>query len=201
MIELPDPAAPGWSGRITRAVFAALSEWQARGWKSAAKEMSDAGVPPERARRWAKHIVEGGWGARIRETRTLDVFGRESPKPFLDLVIQRVSIRVQGETDAPVTTDIHRLIRLPGSLHGGTGLRVVPLPRDAVEGFDPFRDAVWDSGDADGTTAVTFLEEVRYPFAVEPLRGFAGETDELPTPRALFLVLRGEAALRPSPAG
>ena len=44
--------------------------------------------------------------------------------------------------DEPVTTDTKRLIRLPGSLHGGSGLAVRPLDRDAVAGFDPLVDAV-----------------------------------------------------------
>jgi len=46
--------------------------------------------------------------------------------------------------DEPVTTDLRRLIRLPGSLHGGTGLVVAPIPRDELSGFDPLRDAVPD---------------------------------------------------------
>ncbi|WP_257297608.1 DNA primase small subunit PriS [Haloarchaeobius sp. FL176] len=44
--------------------------------------------------------------------------------------------------DEPVTTDINRLIRLPGSLHGGTGLAVTRIPRDEVAEFDPLHDAV-----------------------------------------------------------
>jgi len=44
--------------------------------------------------------------------------------------------------DEPVTTDINRLIRLPGSLHGGTGLVVTPIDRDALDAFDPLDDAV-----------------------------------------------------------
>ncbi|CAI50086.1 DNA primase small subunit [Natronomonas pharaonis DSM 2160] len=44
--------------------------------------------------------------------------------------------------DEPVTTDINRLIRLPGSLHGGTGLEVQHLDRDAIDAFDPLSDAV-----------------------------------------------------------
>ncbi|ESP87188.1 DNA primase small subunit PriS [Candidatus Halobonum tyrrellensis] len=44
--------------------------------------------------------------------------------------------------DEPVTTDLRRLIRLPGSVHGGSGLVVRPLERDAVEAFDPLTDAV-----------------------------------------------------------
>jgi DNA primase small subunit len=44
--------------------------------------------------------------------------------------------------DEPVTTDINRLIRLPGSLHGGSGLRVTTIERDRLDAFDPLVDAV-----------------------------------------------------------
>ncbi|KAB1198734.1 MULTISPECIES: DNA primase small subunit PriS [Haloferax] len=46
--------------------------------------------------------------------------------------------------DEPVTTDTKRLIRLPKSLHGGSGLVVEPLDRDEIESFDPLVDAVPD---------------------------------------------------------
>ncbi|WP_313695738.1 DNA primase small subunit PriS [Halorarum halobium] len=46
--------------------------------------------------------------------------------------------------DEPVTTDVRRLIRLPRSIHGGSGLVVTPLDRDEIGGFDPFRDAIPD---------------------------------------------------------
>jgi DNA primase small subunit len=44
--------------------------------------------------------------------------------------------------DEPVTTDTHRLIRLPGSLHGGSGLVVRRLERTEIDDFDPLVDAV-----------------------------------------------------------
>lgn len=44
--------------------------------------------------------------------------------------------------DEPVTTDINRLIRLPGSLHGGSGLEVTRIDRNEVASFDPLVDAV-----------------------------------------------------------
>ena len=44
--------------------------------------------------------------------------------------------------DEPVTTDVRRLIRLPRSIHGGSGLVVTPLDREDVAEFDPLRDAV-----------------------------------------------------------
>jgi len=37
---------------------------------------------------------------------------------------------------------IKRLIRTPGSLHGGSGMRVVPLDLHDLEDFDPLVDAV-----------------------------------------------------------
>ena len=47
-----------------------------------------------------------------------------------------------GETDEPVTCDVKRLIRLPGSLHGKTGLKVIPVSLDTLHDFDPLSDAV-----------------------------------------------------------
>ena len=44
--------------------------------------------------------------------------------------------------DEPVSTDTNRLIRLPGSIHGGSGLAVKRLDRDALAEFDPLVDAV-----------------------------------------------------------
>jgi DNA primase small subunit len=44
--------------------------------------------------------------------------------------------------DEPVTTDTNRLIRLPGSLHGGSGLAVRRIAREDLEGFDPLIEAI-----------------------------------------------------------
>ena len=196
--QLAAPDAPGWRGRTTRAVLAVLARWQGAGSKVAAAELVAAGIPAPKAKRWAKLLVDSGGAEKIRTTRTLDVFGKDPPADFLEAVVPRAAIDVQGETDAPVTTDIHRLIRLPDSRHGGTGLRVVPLTRDAIPGFDPFRDALVTSGAAE-RTAIAYRADVSYPFPEGGVRGRAGGTDELPTPVATFLVLRGEAELRPSP--
>lgn len=52
-------------------------------------------------------------------------------------------IREAGvQADEPVTTDIRRLIRLPGSLHAKSGFRVTPLTMKELPDFDPLIDAV-----------------------------------------------------------
>ena len=195
---LVPPDAPGWPGRTTRALLELLRRWEVAGRDVAAREMVGYGIPAAKAKRWAKLLVDEHGAEHIRANLTLEVFPKEVPAEFLEAVVPRAAVEVQGETDAPVTTDIHRLIRLPGSLHGGTGFRAVPLSRDALDAFDPFRDALLAPIDAE-QTSVTFLEPARYPFPDGPVVGTPGKDAELPTPVALFLVLRGEASLRPSP--
>jgi DNA primase small subunit len=58
-------------------------------------------------------------------------------EPFQAGVLSRAA-----QADEPVTTDVKRLIRHPGSLHGGSGMRVVPITIDQLDAFDPLIDAV-----------------------------------------------------------
>jgi len=195
---LAPPDAPGWQGRTTRALLELLRRWEAEGSAVAAEELTSYGVAPAKARRYARLLIDHGGAAKIRAHLSLDVFRSDLPAEFLEAVVPRAAIEVQGETDAPVTTDVHRLIRLPNSLHGGTGFRVVPLGRDEIAAFDPFRDALVRDSD-ESRTAVTYVEEARYPFPGGEVHAVPSGKDELPTPVALFLLLRGEAELRTSP--
>ncbi|HEY6237715.1 MAG TPA: DNA primase small subunit domain-containing protein, partial [Thermoplasmata archaeon] len=188
--------APGWKGRMTRSVVRLLARWEAKGARVAAAEMEAAGLPGPVARRLARLLLEEGRAATIRSTLSLEVFKSSVPEEFLRVVLGQAAIEVQGETDAPVTTDIHRLIRLPGSLHGGTGLKVVPLERTSLDGFDPLRDAVVASPDGE-TAEVELTEPVEIEVGGSEVRGANGDVRRLPTPVALFLVLRGQATLRP----
>jgi DNA primase small subunit len=193
--ELATPDGAGWRSRTTRAVLAVLARWQAEGKEAAVRELASYGLPPRKARQMAKILLEDGGAERIRSSLRLEVLPPALEAAFLEAVVPAAAVSVQGETDAPVTTDVHRLIRLPSSLHGGTGLRVVPLARDALERFEPLRDAPIPSPDGE-RVPVRFRADVAYPWGDGRLDGSAGGPAELPTPAALFLVLRGEAELR-----
>ena len=54
---------------------------------------------------------------------------------IISFAVQRRRVLVDGV----VTVDLHRLIRLPGSLHGKTGFKVTVVSN--LESFDPFVDA------------------------------------------------------------
>ncbi|MGC2288325.1 MAG: DNA primase small subunit PriS [Thermoplasmata archaeon] len=193
--RLAPPDAPGWPGRLTRSLFHILARWDEGGVDVAAREMREAGASDSVARDWAERLVREGKGRRIREGLSLDVATIDFPPALLAQILDQARIQVQGETDAPVTTDVHRLIRLPGSLHGGTGFRVLPLTRDELDRFEPFRDAPFAGG---APAEVQLLTDVDYPTVPDPTRGKEGETLTVPRSTALFLTLRGEA--RPAAA-
>jgi DNA primase small subunit len=115
---------------------------------------------------------------------------------FLKLLDEEVRPRFSAEIDEPVTSDIKRLIRLPWSLHGKTGLRVTPMDREELDQFDPLRDAV-PSIYPDRPVEVF----VRKPSVVE-LRNqkFVVEGRcEVPTYAAMFMLGRRMATLDFSP--
>ncbi|MCI4358100.1 MAG: DNA primase small subunit PriS [Thermoplasmata archaeon] len=193
--QLAPADAPGWRGRTTRGLFELLHRWESKGAAVAEAELVRAGAEARAAKSIARFLVEQGGAARIREGLSLEAFPKKVPTELLEAVLRSAAVEMQGETDAPVTTDVHRLIRLPGSLHGGTGFRVVSLDRDGLDRFEPLRDAVIPGPDLP-LTGVRLLEGVDYPF--EPaVQGAPGEALDVAEVVALFLILRGEATLRP----
>ena len=102
----------------------------------------------------------------------------------------------RGETDEPVTSDIKRLIRMPSSLHGKTGLKVVPLSRDAVDGFRPLRDAVPETW-TDEAIPVNVKNKLRLEMRGEPFDLTPGP-NKVPEYLAIFLAARGLAAIAPA---
>jgi DNA primase small subunit len=61
---------------------------------------------------------------------------------MLGKLLQEFKKNALAEIDEPVTTDIHRLIRFPFSLHGKTGLMVKPVPLDRLRSFNPLDEAI-----------------------------------------------------------
>ncbi len=107
----------------------------------------------------------------------------------LEGVIQR------GDTDEPVTSDIKRLIRMPSSLHGKTGLRVVPLTRDELDGFRPLRDAVPETW-TDERVRLRLTDRINLEIRGESFNLQPGVND-VPQYLAIFLAARGLASVVP----
>ena len=94
-----------------------------------------------------------------------------------------------AQTDEPVSTDVKRLIRYPGSLHGGSGMRVVPIDIDELDEFDPLIDAVVFG---ETNTQVT----CRFPLKMTMLENsysLEQGVNTVPEALAVFLCCRGIA--------
>lgn len=92
--------------------------------------------------------------------------------------------------DAPVTADVKRLIRMPGTIHGKSGLKVTKV--EEVETFDPFRDAVAFSEER---VRVRILKRVKMKIRDYELNLSPGESAEVPEFLAIYLICRGLAKI------
>lgn len=146
--KMAPATAPGWPGRMSRTLLQLLDENVFSADRAAARRwlMALDGVGAGTADKFLEKVE------RQRGTETpvqlLLAQGRISHKsdPLYKVaekaLEQHTMPMAKGETDEPVTADTKRLIRLPGSLHGKSGLKVVTLTRSQLDGFDPLRDAI-----------------------------------------------------------
>jgi len=99
-------------------------------------------------------------------------------------------IKVRCDIDPAVTQDPTKLIRMPGSLHGSTGLEVKILKESEIEGFDPFSDAVVIPDDKIG---ILLKEDVDIEMKEIKLRAKKGQTAKVPAFMAAYLYLKEKA--------
>jgi len=122
----------------------------------------------------------------ILKNKALGIIVSQQEGEFKKRLLNRAAL-----ADEPVTTDTKRLIRLPTSLHGGSGMRVQPLEFRELHDFDPLTEAV-----------VFGMRDVRVD-AKFPLRmPMLGSTYEIqkgittvPEAVAVFLCCRGIAEI------
>ena len=117
---------------------------------------------------------------------------KEHQELLVKIMTEDVVKGLSGEVDEPVTADVKRLIRLPGSVHGKSGLRVTPLTREQLDGFDPLRDSV-PKEYSDDPVKVTMRRDYEVTIKGERF-SLSGET-EVPEYAAVFLIGRKAADL------
>jgi DNA primase small subunit len=136
----PQQNDPGWRGRFAREIYRLIM-------KGTEEELVDLGFSsrrarliikerPEREERWQKEILWSEFEDRfhVNDTTWRTIFERAISKGALP-----------AEIDTVVTTDIHRLIRLPETLNGKTGLRAMAVSN--LDAFDPFADPIAFEGE------------------------------------------------------
>lgn len=99
-----------------------------------------------------------------------------------------------SKIDTVVTTDIHRLIRMNGTLHGKTGLKKVEFPTRDLQEFDPFCGAV---AFKKGETKVCVSDAPEFRLGGQTLGPYKNQTVTLPTAAAIMLICKKRAEVVP----
>ena len=121
------------------------------------------------------------------QKNTMAVLSPSTQNILVKIMKEDVAYRLSGEVDEPVTADIKRLIRLPGSVHGKSGLRVTPITRSQLTDFDPLQMAVPEEY-SDDPVKITMRRPSELDMKGEHFR-LEGET-EVPEFAAVFLIGR-----------
>ncbi len=115
---------------------------------------------------------------------------RKREKAFFEECFRECVEKLRIHIDEPVTSDTHRLIRLPNSLHGKTGFIVKPLEVDELEDFEPYRDAIAFGSES---VKVRCIKHARLKIGEVNLNLRAGEKAKVPEYAAIYLMCRGMA--------
>ncbi|MFB3889259.1 MAG: DNA primase small subunit domain-containing protein [Candidatus Bathyarchaeia archaeon] len=95
-----------------------------------------------------------------------------------------------AKIDTVVTTDIHRLIRANGTLHGKTGLLKIEFPTSRLDSFDPFNEAV---AFKEGTAQIIVSNAPEFRLRGETLGPYKNQKVELPMAAAVLLICKNRA--------
>jgi DNA primase small subunit len=181
------PADGGWGRRVTDRLGAFADDLLERGEDDAVEYLSDFEGVGEKSARAIYNVVQNNTEAV--KSGNVDVH-----PAFLKVARRYVAETVEAENapiDEPVTTDTNRLIRLPGTLHGGSGLAVKRLDREALDDFDPLVDAVPETFVGHDIT-VDVSEQRTLELLGETLTVGPG-VETVPEYAGVFLMARGTA--------
>lgn len=126
VLDGPQLGQPGWRGRIVSGMYDILTDGDAaqlglsQTQTTALKAFDRDGLLKQSFWNSVKGLGLGTW-----KTLSLKAVEKRSAK-----------------IDTVVTTDVHRLIRLPGTLNGHTGLLAMNVSEENFDDFNPFTESV-----------------------------------------------------------
>jgi DNA primase small subunit len=193
MLSGKSPVTPGWQVRYRETLVEYLSWLGTLADEEAMKHLTAIeGIGKDSAAAFLKNrnqtlsSIERYPSGMLVKNRVLHAILIQQEGEFKKRLLSRAAL-----ADEPVTTDTKRLIRMPTSLHGGSGMRVQPLELRDLHDFEPLVDAVVFS---EREVRVNLLHQVRTTLL--------GSTYELqkgiitvPEAVAVFLCCRGMAEI------
>ncbi len=183
-IQGPAASSGGYKGRFAKKILSILEAEPKRiipGFRNdRAGEKYSAFVAS-----FAENIRSGNWSQKER-TEGIDNNLRRIAEN--ELPLRTVN------ADAGVTQDVSKLIRVPNSLHGSTGLCAKILDLGALPGFEPMHHAYVFSGGPVKIAALEDIPEMEMGNSTHE-KIAKGERKEVPEYLAIYLELKGSARL------
>jgi DNA primase small subunit len=132
-----------WGKRVAKETINFLEKIRLLGYEEVSKElMRIEGITTTKAKNIIKKLKSIESFDELNKIILDSCFETKSLRSVRQNIVKNAGVHVEGNTDNPVTSDIRRLIRMPSSLHGGSGMCVVPLPLSEFQEFEPLNDAV-----------------------------------------------------------
>ncbi len=172
VIEGPQLGEPGWRGRIVAGIYDMLGE-----------ESPLTGLSPVQAKAfnaWDRdELFKKPFWSSVKG------FGISTWKTMSAEAVERKSAKI----DTVVTTDVHRLIRLPGTLNGHTGLLAMMVPEEKLDEYDPFTEALAFQGQI----RIRVRESPEFKLGDQRFGPYVNEDVELPASAAMLLLCKNRA--------
>lgn len=172
IMEGPQLGQPGWRGRIVTGLHDIFEEEPERLGLSQTQLKALTGLDRENLFKKPFWNLVKGIGLSSWKTLALKAVERRSAK-----------------IDTVVTTDVHRLIRLPGTLNGHTGLLATTVPEEKLDEFDPFTE----STAYHGTMKVTVKDAPEFRLEGKHYGPFKDDKTEMPSSAAMLLLCKHRA--------
>ena len=176
---------PGWKKRFAHALVNFFKEIKAKEKEEAIKILKEIGASEKVAEEVYNLLTE----ERMKRIEEGKIDQATSFKKIIKPLINKIFISLQSGADEPVTSDIKRLIRLPGSLHGKSGLMVAKV--NSIDDFNPLCDAVVFGSEEVEVNIVKPLNIKMMENSFELKEG----KEKLPEYLAVFLIARGFATI------
>lgn len=199
------PDHPSWKGRVRRGLhdlidmFAQMSEEDAVAYMQNLKQKSEYLMSDEKRSGFGKRTFQMLYhelrdhGDIYKQTGNMSAFLKDKgSQKLIRIAVAHSAVSLSGDVDEPVTKDTKRLIRLPGSIHGKTGFKVMPVAPRKLKEFDPLTDAVVFGKNP---VKVQFEKDCSFRLKNDNYEFHEGQVIELPIYAGVFAVARRLAKL------
>lgn len=173
VLDGPQLGQPGWRGRIVSGMYDMLSTGNAEQLGLSQTQMT-ALTSLDHDTLLKKPFWNSVKGLGLGTWKTLSL-----------KAVEKRSARI----DTVVTTDVHRLIRLPGTLNGHTGFLALKVEEENLDDFNPFTEAVAFHG----VMKILVKDAPQFQLEDKKFGPYNNEKIDLPLPAAILLMCKHRA--------